>query len=146
MQEIEIVNTLPPIYDLAHEHFEIDDTCTVYTYGNKLHNPAKLILTEEIIEHEKVHMQRQLQMEGGPKEWWDRYCKEAHFRFDEEANAYGRQLACYTLKNRDRNKRVRYLWQLASILCSPMYKFEEMAHSEARMAIEHYEQEHLRNY
>lgn len=141
--EFEIVTTIPPIWEEAHKHFEIDDEFTVYTYGNKLHNPARLRLPTETIEHEKVHMIQQSKTEGGPAEWWKKYFADPEFRFLQECEAYGRQYAFYCREKKDRNARARYLWELARVLTSPMYKVEK-DHSDARQRIEFIGNAHLK--
>lgn len=119
---LEIVNERPPVWDQAHRVFEIDDSRTVYTYGDKLYNPAGCYLDPEIIAHEEVHYVQQGKTEGGPKAWWDKYLVDAEFRFIQEAEAYGKQYQFYCQRNGDRNKRARYLFLLSEILASPMYK------------------------
>lgn len=121
--DYEIKNEKPPkhIWDKVHEVFEVNDSETIYTYGNVIYNPAELTLPEEIIEHERVHMGQQKSM-GGPDAWWELYFVDKNFRYDQEVDAYGKQLAVFYTKNADRNARFRHNHMLASFLASPLYK------------------------
>ena len=131
---MQIVNKRPPIWKKAHECFEIDDSCTFYTYGDKIYNPAGIPVAEAIIEHESVHMRQQITV-GGPEIWWRRYFAEPDFRLTQELEAYGRQFWFFCSQNRDRNKRVKYLWELSKIMRSPIYKVGNINHNDVVRAI-----------
>lgn len=124
----------PPVWDRVHVEFTVDDSKTIYTYGDNIYNPANIFIAPEIIEHEKVHMKQQEQTEGGPKAWWDRYFADMGFRIGQEAEAYAAQFYWYCRYQRDRNKQVRYLWEIAGYLASPMYGVE-MSHGDAMKLI-----------
>jgi len=111
----------PPIWDEAHKHFEIDDTCTIYTWGDTICNPANLLLSQELIDHESVHGMQQMAI-GGPEIWWQNYLADSDFRLRMEAEAYARQYLSFCSRVHDRNRQAKYLWLLASTLSSPMYK------------------------
>lgn len=130
---MEIIIDKPPIWDEAHKHFDIDDTCTVYTWGNKLYNPANVDIPEALMAHEKTHTKQQ-EAEGGPEKWWKRYFAEPGFRAQEEAEAYAAQYVHYANRHTDRNKRMKYLIELSTALSSGMYGLT-MVRSEAREAI-----------
>lgn len=119
-----IENTKPPIWEEAHKHFEIDDSETFYTYGEILHNPAGINVTDDIIVHESKHSLQQTTIEGGPAEWWRRYFSDKRFRKEQELEAYAAQYAFFCKHKKDGNDRIRYLHQLASLMASPMYKVE----------------------
>jgi hypothetical protein len=129
-----IKNEKPPkIWERAHREFEIDDSETLYTYGDTIYNPAGLDLRQEFIEHESVHARQQAEI-GGPDVWWGKYFTDPIFRITQEAEAYGRQHAYICTVMKDRNKRAKHLWILASYLASPLYK-ANMSHSDATRAI-----------
>ena len=111
----------PPIWAEAHKHFKIDDAHTYYTYGDTLYNPARIPIPDHIVEHEEHHSRQQLALEGGPAAWWARYFVDADFRFQQEAEAYGKQyrFACKHIK--DRNAQARFLHEIAQHLSSGMY-------------------------
>jgi len=130
-----IVNEKPPIYEKAHLAFDIDDSETVYTYGDKLYNPAGLQIGQDLIEHESTHMLQQKELgENGPAIWWDKYLNDKAFREAEEIEAYGRQYAYYRTKQKDRNTCAKYLSQLAMFLSSKLYKLD-ISYGEALKAI-----------
>jgi len=130
---MKIINEKPPIFKEAHKHFDIDDSATIYTWGDTIYNPAGIALPQELIEHEIVHAHQQ-EAVGGPEVWWRRYFDDPVFRVNQEAEAYRRQYAYYCTLQKDRNVRNKYLWEIASFLVSPMYKVN-MSHSDAMQAI-----------
>lgn len=137
-KEINIINERPPIWEKAHQRFEIDDSRTIYAYGTNIYNPAGVNVTPELLEHESVHMHQQ-DKHGGPEAWWKRYLDDEVFRMEMELEAYGRQYWYYCREvTGDRNKRLRYLFLLASIMLSPMYKIDREYtgdHENVRMQI-----------
>jgi len=135
MRSMTIVNEKPPIYEKAHLAFEIDDSETVYTYGDKLYNPAGLHIGQDLLEHESTHMLQQRELgENGPAIWWEQYIADKVFRQEQEIEAYGRQYAYYRTKTKDRNTCAKYLSQLAMFLSSKLYKLD-ITYPEALKAI-----------
>ena len=132
---MKIENTKPPrhIWEQAHKQFTIDDTCTVYTYGNTLHNPAGVPVDECLEAHESLHAVQQVAI-GGADKWWAMYFKDPEFRRSQEIDAYHRQYEKLCQINHDRNRRAKYLWEIASHLASPMYG-AGISHVEAMKAI-----------
>ncbi len=118
---MKIINDKPPIWKEAHEHFDIDDSATIYTWGDVIYNPAGIVIQREYIEHESVHSGQQRAI-GGPEKWWEKYITDPAFRYNQEVEAYGRQHAYFCTQNSDRNKRYKHAHILATILSSPMYK------------------------
>ena len=118
---IQIVVEKPPVWDRAHEVFDIDDSSTVYAYGNKIYNPANIQgIPQHVIEHELVHI-RQQEAIGGAEKWWNLYLTEEIFRINQEIEAYRVQYAFYCLANRDRNAQARFLNSLGGFMASNMY-------------------------
>lgn len=113
----------PPVWDLVHAHFPVNDKETYYTYGNTLFNPAGIRLPVTIIEHESMHMKQQRTL--GPDEWWRLYVSNELFRFKQEMEAYGRQYYSFCKQEHDRNKQVRYLFEIVRAIKDPMYRFSE---------------------
>lgn len=133
---MKILNEQPPVSDIwkrAHELFEIDDSGTVYAWGDTIYNPAGIHLPDEIVIHESVHSRQQHAM-GGPSMWWEKYLTDATFRAAQEAEAYYAQYRAYCSTHKDRNQRARYLHEISSIFSSPMYKLG-MTRAEAAMRI-----------
>lgn len=111
----------PPVWDEAHQHFDLDDRNTVYTYGDYLHNPGDAPIDEFLHRHEGVHAHQQMAYPGGPAAWWKRYFADPAFRADQEASAYGQQFRMYGERIKDREKRARFLHHLAGDFSSDMY-------------------------
>lgn len=117
-----IVQDRPPIWDEAHKHFDIDDSRTFYTYGEKIYNPSGVHIADHIIEHESVHMWQQ--RDYGPATWWKRYFTEQEFRREQELEAYGHQYWFYCKNQKDRNMQAKFLHGMVGVIVSPMYKLE----------------------
>lgn len=91
-----------------------------FTYGDTIHNPSMGDLDECIYLHEAQHAIQQYDV-GGPQVWWKRWLSEPIFRIEQELVGYGYQFRRYCELNKDRNKRARYLYTLASDLSSEQY-------------------------
>ncbi len=119
--EYEIKIEKPPIWDLAHKHFVINDSVTFYTYGNVIYNPAGIKLPDHIIAHEQVHMRQQAETNGGPEAWWNTYCESRDFRYEQELEAYRAQYKFYCKGHANRAKREWFLGAVSEHLSSQMY-------------------------
>lgn len=120
--EMTIVIGKPPIWEEAHKHFKIDDMKTVYTYGDKLYNPAGLTIEDHLMAHESTHADQQLSLEGGPAEWWKQHFADPKFRLTQELEAYQNQYIFFCSRHGDRNTRARFLHVIAGDLSSGMYQ------------------------
>lgn len=115
-----VLEQKPPVYDNCCATFQVTPK-TVFTYGDTLYNPFKLHLSEDLVEHEKVHMGQHKHNETDAALWWGKYLRDSLFRFEQEAMAYGRQYSFICEKVRDRNEQERVLVQLSRILSGPLY-------------------------
>ena len=116
---MKIVNEKPPIFDkiiAAGMSPSLDST--IFTYGDIIYNPSGQPIPDHLIAHEATHTKQQGEF---PKTWWGKYLSDEKFRFEQEAEAYANQYAfiCKTVK--DRNIRVKILYELARILAGPTY-------------------------
>lgn len=93
----------------------------VFAYGKKIFNPSGEKLPNEIIEHEKVHGERQLALKGGVEEWWKRYLNDLDFRYEEELVAHRKEYRTLTEEAPSRQMRRGALKHVAKKLCSPLY-------------------------
>lgn len=88
-----ITKVPPPIYHRAERAFGVryfrDDV--VMTYGNTIHLHRPNILTDDVIEHECVHMKQQALI--GEIDWWEKYFADENFRMEQELEAYRHQYA-----------------------------------------------------
>lgn len=108
----------PPNYEEITARFQVHPFA-VFTFGECIYNPRKVVLEQDVIEHEKVHAAQQ--RPGGPNAWWQRYLADPAFVLEQELEAYRRQYDFFCKTNRDRNDQLRKLLQLAGDLASPMY-------------------------
>jgi hypothetical protein len=111
----------PPVWDSVCLAFKINPTSAIFTYGDTIYNPNKLNLTADLVEHERMHMAQQEHSDEGAALWWGKYLRDADFRIDQEARAYGRQYDVICKVITDRNQRNRVLMDLARILSGPLY-------------------------
>lgn len=115
---MQILKEKPPIWEEAHKHFQIDDSRTTYTYGDKIYNPAGIDLPLELVAHESVHCRQQ---GDDPAAWWVKYFADKAFRLSQEVEAYAEQYRFYCERHANRRKQYMYLEEIGKILSSPMY-------------------------
>jgi len=84
----------PPNYDEISKRFPVRGRQTVvFTYGDTIYNPIGRQLSADVIAHESVHIEQQMNFEGGPDKWWERYLCYSDFRLEQEIEAYRAQVA-----------------------------------------------------
>lgn len=69
------------------------DNGIIITWGDTYY--SKKPVAPDLVAHETVHMNQQMQTEGGPEKWWERYYMDPVFRLHQEVEAYRAQLAFY---------------------------------------------------
>lgn len=115
------VHDFPPIYDEASKLFDLRGRNVVFAYGDAIYNPAKVVMDDDLMVHESVHLMQQKAM-GGPEKWWRRYLDDPAFRLAQEIPAYKVQYQYYCTRVKGREQRYQFLSRLAADLSSPMYK------------------------
>lgn len=115
-----VVCALPPMYEEIAAVFPIRGRSIIFTWGWTIYNPDGGEITDELLEHERVHAKRQ-ETQGGPAGWWAKYLVDPEFRLEEELPAHRAEYRRYEQFHRDRNARARYLQSLAVRLSSPLY-------------------------
>lgn len=126
----------PPIFQHVCAAFSITPK-TVFTYGDTIYNPFKLDLPQDLMEHEKRHMEQQSHSPEHAALWWGRYLRDEKFRLEQEAEAFGSQYRHWLDRTSDREKLHRILNQLAQSLSSPLYG-RIVEHAEATLLIKQY--------
>jgi len=131
---IDHVHGYPPNIDAIDAAFHTRNAYgVIYAYGNTIYNPFKVWLAPFIIEHEKVHLERQ---GDDPAGWWDRYIKDEEFRYTEELLAHRRE---YEVRKRgkDGKKYSRYalLKETAKRLLAPFYGYTMKTQAQAEAGI-----------
>ena len=89
----------------------------VFCYGDTIYNPGKQILKPWILDHEKVHCQRQTDV----KAWWTAYLADMSFRYREELPAHIAEAKSFASMHHDRNQRMQYISMVAQKLSGPLY-------------------------
>ena len=116
---MKIVNSLQPNFNaILANGMNPDPMRTVFTYNDTIYNPSGNPIPMHLQKHEEVHMRQQ---NGDPDNWWGRYFVDSYFRIDQEAEAYAAQYDNICIFERDRNKRVRILHELAGFLSGKGY-------------------------
>lgn len=116
--EIKVAHTPPPdwIYGACLQRFKIDPLHTVWTYDGVIYNPGGDRISDHVIAHEATHIRQQNEI--GADEWWNRALTDDTFRAEQEAQAYGVQYGFYCGQEKNRDKRARFLFQLAGSYAS----------------------------
>lgn len=117
---MQIKNEFPPNYERIKEAFDVEGKGVLFAYGDVIYDPDNIGVVDHLEVHEGVH-QRQQKAIGGPEIWWDKYIQDKAFRLSQEIEAYGEQYKFIKQHITDRNSLTKYLFNLASVLSSPMY-------------------------
>lgn len=93
--------------------FAVQEDEVAFPYKGKIYSNQEL--SEELVEHEKVHFKQQEEI--GADEWVKEYLANPNFRVKMEVEAYRHQLSLHNDKNMKEAIRI----QIAKVLSSPMY-------------------------
>jgi hypothetical protein len=115
-----IVIGWPPNIEAIRAVFDLPEG-VIITYGDTIYNPDNMHLGKELKAHEAVHVKQQTSY--GVEEWWARYLIEKEFRFEQELEAHRVEWNTFLKKYKNRNKRAKFLNQIAHRLASPMYGY-----------------------
>lgn len=128
----------PPIYDRAKEVFNLDESAVIFfAWEDTIYSPAGVMPSDDLIAHESVHAEQQQHDPTVARVWWERYFVDIPFRVEQEAEAHGAQYKFLCGRFKDRNKRSRILFSLASQMASSTYG-NCISHSEASKKIKAY--------
>ena len=114
---MKIVVGYPPNFKALREAFNPGPNA-IFTYGDTVYSPSGDVLSPELRAHEAVHIKQQA---GGAEAWWDRYLVDVEFRLAQELEAHRVEYQTYCGRDKDRNRRSRFLNAIAARLASPMY-------------------------
>jgi len=76
----------PPNYDEIAARFPIRGKSVIFSYGDKVYNPAGIKVPYEILAHEARHGSQQDAY--GVEDWWKHYLIDREFRLDQELEAH----------------------------------------------------------
>lgn len=86
-EDIKQIEDRPPNFEAIAKVFPgAHGEGVIFAYGDTIYNPSGRELPPELIAHEKVHCERQIDM--GVEAWWDQYLVDGDFRFEEELLAH----------------------------------------------------------
>lgn len=113
-----IKHILPPNFKAIVAKFpEARNPNVIFAYAPYIYTVNRRPLPQEILDHEAVHIARQLAM--GVEAWWDRYLSDPQFCFDEELLAHRAEYE--SLGRISRPVRRRALKIVAQKLAAPLY-------------------------
>lgn len=117
VDELKVVDDYPPIYDKIKAVFPVK-AGVIYSWGRTVYAPgSKGTIPPELMRHELVHGQRQLNdIEG----WWEQYLHDPEFRLQEEIPAHQAEYR-YILEYGNRNQKRVMLKEISKRLASPLY-------------------------
>jgi len=85
---MKIVNSYPPNIDMIRAAGLVAEG-NIYCYGDAIYIPSgEKEVPIDLDYHEHIHSQRQ---GDDPQTWWNKYCTDSEFRFEEELIAYAKQ-------------------------------------------------------
>lgn len=118
---LQVKEEFPPNYEQVAARFDIRGKGVVFTYGDTLFSPGGTGIPPHLMAHEEMHMVQQKAPGMTPELWWEKYLNDDSFRLDQELEAYQCQFKFERPFLKDRNRKARFLHQLASALSSPIY-------------------------
>ena len=115
---MKIVFDYPPIFDEIDSRFRVRGKRIIYAWGDKIYNPMRIQIPNQLMAHEEVHGERQgNDIEG----WWRRYIDDDKFRLAEEIPAHQAEYQVMLHNAVNRAQRRRVLIVVAKRLASPIY-------------------------
>lgn len=78
----------PPQYDIICQRFPaVRGAAVIFSYGDKVYNPASIRVPYEILSHEAIHADQQ-ESYGSVERWWAEYLVDREFRLQQEFEAH----------------------------------------------------------
>lgn len=113
-----IVEDFPPNYEALVAAFPIEGKRVIFSYGDVIYNPHKILVPRFLRVHEEVHGRRQMEDIPG---WWEQYIADPDFRLAEELMAHAVEQEYRLAHAFNRKERRSILAQTAERLASPIY-------------------------
>lgn len=114
-----VVKAFPPnIHAIAEVFPSAMRPGVIFAYGKNLFNPSGIEISPSLMEHEKLHGERQRMI--GVELWWKRYLEEPQFRYEEELLAHRAEYRKAS-EGVNRQQRRHHLHHIAKRLASPLY-------------------------
>lgn len=103
----------------------------IFAWDGTIYNPSGGPVGAPLIAHERVHFKQQ---NGDPEAWWERYLDDVEFRLEQEIESHRAEYREFCKTVRQREKRVRFLSEIALRLSGPLYG-GKITHREAMRRI-----------
>lgn len=95
---------------------------SIFAWGDRIYVPSGVQLPAQLVTHESVHGQQQLEHSHSIVGWWRQYLEDPAWRLTQEIPAHAAEHWAFCKKCADPNKRVLYLREVvAARLASPFY-------------------------
>lgn len=126
MSTMRVLTMPPPNFKAINEAFNVRGKPVIFAYGNTIYNPRRIQIGPWLVAHERVHMERQAAIAGGPEAWWREYIADPVFRLEEELPAHRAEFqflrAGMAVDRRDAETAIpAALHFIAERLASPLY-------------------------
>ena len=108
----------PPIFDEARALFGPRIDRAIFSWGDRLYNPARIVIPPALLAHEAVHGERQ--SKADIECWWRAYLDSASFRLQEEIPAHQAEYRAL-IESGNRHQRRTALKVVAGRLGGPLY-------------------------
>lgn len=118
-QEVTIKYERPPNFEQIAARFgrPVYAKGVIFTYGDAIYNPSRVVLTRSLLAHETVHSRRQ---KADPAAWWAKYLAVKKFRFEEELIAHQVEYLI-AAEGVGRSQRRLHLRQISERLAGKLY-------------------------
>jgi len=119
--EVEVVyGEYPPNIDQIQAVFPMAmKDGVIFAYGRKVFVPSGRKIPPEILAHERIHCERQIDM--GVEEWWTQYMADPVFRYHEELLAHRVEYSFLRGLYPGQDAKHRALEHVATKLAHPLY-------------------------
>ena len=117
---MKIITSRPPNFEAILKVFPgAANEGVIFSYGDTIYSPDRAVLPPQLMAHEAVHGQRQLEI--GVELWWDTYLVDLGFRYQEELLAHRVEYQELCARHPSRGERRAALRLVAKRLASPLY-------------------------
>lgn len=119
---IKIITERPPNFKQIKAVFPLASIPNViFAYHNAIYNPSGGELSDHIIAHEAVHLERQGFNEIESILWWCLYLEDVGFRYNEELYAHRAEYHSAFAAAKNRNHKRKALREISKKLAAPLY-------------------------
>lgn len=85
---MKVIKAFPPNYQAINDAFNVRGRNVIFCYGDRIYNPAGVMVGPDLVAHESVHSEQQKAYFDSVEAWWGRYIADPAFRLAEEIPAH----------------------------------------------------------